>query len=208
MFAGTLGRGQFFVKSGLLATAEAAVLAVCIAIQHEAFFGPPGEGRYRLAASVLLASIPFGYQRISLAIRRNRDAGGGQAVAGIYAIATCVALALQIQALISRASDDPINGMEQPGRSTSCWAGSGSICSSLHPPRSNFATKPMLRAAAAEAMRPRRRMPAPPCHRRWSRRSPAANRSPLRLSRHSRRASSARSQPLYRVGGRSSADAA
>jgi len=32
MFAGTLGRGQFFVKSGLLATAEAAVLAVCIAI--------------------------------------------------------------------------------------------------------------------------------------------------------------------------------
>ncbi len=115
MFAGTLGRGQFFVKSGLLATAEAAVLAVCIAIQHEAFFGPPGEGRYRLAASVLLASIPFGYQRISLAIRRNRDAGGGQAVAGIYAIATCVAHALQIQALISRASDDPINGMEQTG---------------------------------------------------------------------------------------------
>ena len=57
MFAGTLGRSQFFVRSSLLGLAETAVLSICIAIQHEAFFGPPGEGRYRLAASVFLASV-------------------------------------------------------------------------------------------------------------------------------------------------------
>ena len=115
MFAGTLGRSQFFAKSGLLGLAETTVLMICVAIQHEAFFGPPGEGRYRLAASAFLASVFFGYKRISLAIRRNRDAGGGELVAGIYAIATCAAIALQIQTLITRTSDDPTNGMEYPG---------------------------------------------------------------------------------------------
>lgn len=115
MFAGTLGRSQFFVRSSLLGLAETAVLSICIAIQHEAFFGPPGEGRYRLAASVFLASVFFGYNRISFAIRRNRDAGGGELVAGIYAIATCTAIALQVQALIIRTSDNPMNGMEYAG---------------------------------------------------------------------------------------------
>ncbi|MDX3810239.1 hypothetical protein ACXIUS_10650 [Bosea thiooxidans] len=115
MFAGTLGRSQFFVRSSFLALVETAVLFVCIAVQHEAFFGPPGEGRYRLAASVFLASAFFGYMRISFAIRRNRDAGGGELVAGIYVIATCMAIALQIQALIIRTSDTPMNGMEYAG---------------------------------------------------------------------------------------------
>jgi hypothetical protein len=115
MFSGTLGRSQFFVRSSLLGLAETAVLIACIAIQHEAFFGPPGEGRYRLAASVFLASAFFGYKRVSFAIRRNRDAGGSDLVAGIYTIATCVAILAQAQALVIRTSDNPTNGLEYAG---------------------------------------------------------------------------------------------
>ena len=95
MFAGTLGRSQFFVRSSLLGLAETAVLLTCVAVQHEAFFGPPGQGRYRLAATAFLVGAFFGYKRISYAIRRNRDAGGGELLAGIYLIVTCTALAYQ-----------------------------------------------------------------------------------------------------------------
>lgn len=115
MFAGTLGRSQFFLRSSLLGLAETAVLLVCIAIQHEAFFGPPGEGRYRLAVMAFVVSAFFGYKRISFAIRRNRDAGGGEVFAGIYTICTCMALVLQIQALIMRTNESPMNGLEYAG---------------------------------------------------------------------------------------------
>lgn len=115
MFAGTLGRSQFFVRSSLLGLAETAVLLTCVAVQHEAFFGPPGQGRYRLAATVFLVGAFFGYKRVSYAIRRNRDAGGGELLAGIYLIVTCTALALQIQALILRTNDSPLDGMEHAG---------------------------------------------------------------------------------------------
>lgn len=112
MFAGTLGRSQFFVRSCLISFIETALLFACIAVQHEAFSGPPGEGRYRMAASAFVISIFFCFKRISFAIRRNRDAGGGDLLPGLYAIGIGAALILQTQALIIRRDDDPTHGME------------------------------------------------------------------------------------------------
>ena len=78
MFAGTLGRSQFFVRSCLVGITEAVLLTICVALQYEAFFGPPGEGRHRLAATTFLVSAFFAFKRIGFATRRNRDAGNGE----------------------------------------------------------------------------------------------------------------------------------
>lgn len=115
MFAGTLGRSQFFIRSGLLGSAEAILLLICIGVQHEAFMGPPGQGRYRLAATTFLISTFFGFKRVGFAIRRNRDAGGGDVLPGLYAIGVCSALVLQTQMLIVRTSDSPFNSAEYSG---------------------------------------------------------------------------------------------
>lgn len=115
MFAGTLGRSQFFIRSGLVSSAEVVLLLICISVQYEAFMGPPGQGRYRLAATAFLISAFFGFRRISLAIRRNRDAGGGDVLPGLYAIGTCSALVLQAQMLIVRTSNSPFNNAEYSG---------------------------------------------------------------------------------------------
>ncbi|WP_199092625.1 hypothetical protein [Bosea sp. ASV33] len=115
MFAGTLGRSQFFIKSGLLGSAEAILLLICIGVQYEAFMGPPGQGRYRLAATASLISAFFGFKRVGFAIRRNRDAGGGDVLPGLYAIGVCSALVLQAQMLIVRTSDSPFNSAEYSG---------------------------------------------------------------------------------------------
>jgi len=115
MFAGTLGRSQFFVRSCILGVAETVLLIICVAVQHEAFTGPPGQGRHRLAATVFLVSAFFCFKRISFAIRRNRDAGGGELFSGLYAIGTCAALALQIQAVIARTNENPLSGLEYAG---------------------------------------------------------------------------------------------
>jgi uncharacterized membrane protein YhaH (DUF805 family) len=115
MFAGTLGRSQFFVRSCLVGIAEAVLLIICVAVQYEAFFGPPGEGRHRLAAITFLISAFFGFKRIGFAIRRNRDAGGGDILPGLYAIGICTALVLQTQALIVRTNDSPFNNTQYAG---------------------------------------------------------------------------------------------
>ncbi len=115
MFAGTLGRSQFFVRSCLVGISEAVLLSICVALQYEAFFGPPGEGRHRLAATTFLISAFFGFKRIGFAVRRNRDAGGGDIFPGLYAIGICTALVLQTQALIVRTNDSPFNGTEYAG---------------------------------------------------------------------------------------------
>lgn len=112
MFAGTLGRSQFFVKSCAIGTAETVLLLICVALQHDAFTGPPGQGRHQLAATVFLVSGFFCFKRIGFAIRRNRDAGGGELLPGLYAIGICAALALQVQALIIRTNESPLNGLE------------------------------------------------------------------------------------------------
>jgi len=115
MFAGTLGRSQFFVRSCIVGIAETVVLLICIALQYQAFLGPPGEGRYQLAATVFLVSGFFCFKRIGFAIRRNRDAGGGDLLPGLYAIGCSTALVLQIQALIVRTNESPFSGMEYAG---------------------------------------------------------------------------------------------
>lgn len=115
MFAGTLGRSQFFVRSCIVGIAETVLLLICIALQYEAFFGPPGQGRYQLAATAFLVSGFFCFKRIGFAIRRNRDAGGGDLLPGLYAIGLCAALVLQAQALVVRTNDSPLNGLEYAG---------------------------------------------------------------------------------------------
>ncbi len=115
MFAGTLGRSQFFVRSCLVGITEAVLLTICVALQYEAFLGPPGEGRHRLAATTFLVSAFFGFKRIGYAIRRNRDAGGGDIFPGLYAIGICTALVLQTQALIVRTNDSPFNSTTYAG---------------------------------------------------------------------------------------------
>lgn len=115
MFAGTLGRSQFFIRSGLLGSAEAILLIICISVQYEAFMGPPGQGRYRLAATTFLISAFFAFKRVSFAVRRNRDAGGGDVLPGLYAIGVCSALVLQVQMLIVRTNDSPFNSAEYSG---------------------------------------------------------------------------------------------
>ena len=115
MFAGTLGRSQFFVRSCLVGITEAVLLTICVALQYEAFLGPPGEGRHRLAATTFLVSAFFGFKRIGYAIRRNRDAGGGDIFPGLYAIGICAALVLQTQALIVRTNDSPFNSTTYAG---------------------------------------------------------------------------------------------
>jgi len=110
MFAGTLGRSQFFVRSCIVGIAETILLLICIAVQYQAFIGPPGAGRYQLAMTVFLVSGFFCFKRIGFAIRRNRDAGGGDLLPGLYAIGICAALLLQVQALIVRTNDSPLNG--------------------------------------------------------------------------------------------------
>ena len=115
MFAGTLGRSQFFVRSCTVGIAETVLLLICIALQYQAFLGPPGQGRYQLAATVFLVSGFFCFKRISLAIRRNRDAGGGDLLPGLYAIGICATLILQVQALVVRTNDNPLNGLEYAG---------------------------------------------------------------------------------------------
>lgn len=111
MFAGTLGRSQFFVRSCIVGIAETVVLLICIALQYQAFLGPPGQARYQLAATVFLVSGFFCFQRIGFAIRRNRHAGGGDLLPGLYAIGLCAALVLQVQALVVRTNDSPLNGL-------------------------------------------------------------------------------------------------
>jgi uncharacterized membrane protein YhaH (DUF805 family) len=115
MFAGTLGRSQFFVRSCIVGIAETVLLLICIAVQYQAFIGPPGAGRYQLAMTVFLVSGFFCFKRIGFAIRRNRDAGGGDLLPGLYAIGICAALLLQVQALIVRTNDSPLNGLEYAG---------------------------------------------------------------------------------------------
>ncbi len=115
MFAGTLGRSQFFVRSCLVGISEAVLLTICVALQYEVFLGPPGEGRHRLAATTFLVSAFFAFKRIGFAIRRNRDAGGGDIYPGLYAIGICTALVLQTQALIVRTNDSPFNSTEYAG---------------------------------------------------------------------------------------------
>lgn len=115
MFAGTLGRSQFFVRSCIVGIAETVVLLICITLQYEAFFGPPGQGRYQLAATVFLVSGFFCFKRIGFAIRRNRDAGGGDLLPGLYAIGISAALILQVQALVVRTNDSPLNGLQYAG---------------------------------------------------------------------------------------------
>lgn len=116
MFSGTLGRSQFFVRSCLAGIAEAVLLLICIAAQYEALLGPPGPGRYRLAATTFVVSAFFAFLRTRFAIRRNRDAGGGELFVGIYAIGICMTFAMQIQALIATPTfDNPMNGMGYAG---------------------------------------------------------------------------------------------
>lgn len=116
MFSGTLGRSQFFVRSCLVGIIETVVLLICIAIQHEAFIGPSGPGRYRLAATVFLVSAFFVFMRISFAMRRSRDAGGGELFIGIYIIGICLTLALQVQTLVAaRTFDDPVSSLGYAG---------------------------------------------------------------------------------------------
>ena len=106
MFSGILGRSQFFVRSCLIGIVEVVLLLIAIAIHYDAFLGPPGPGRYRLAATVFLISAFSAFMRIGFAIRRNRDAGGGELFIGIYVVGTCLAFALQIQTLIATGTFD------------------------------------------------------------------------------------------------------
>jgi hypothetical protein len=115
MFDGTLGRSQFFVRSCIVGIVETILVGICIAVQHEAFFGPPGQGRHPLAAAVFMISAVFCFKRISFAIRRNRHAGGGELLPGLYAIGICAALVLQIQWLIVRTSDSLLDGTGYAG---------------------------------------------------------------------------------------------
>ena len=62
-----------------------------------------------------IISAFFGFKRIGFAIRRNRDAGGGDIFPGLYAIGICTALVLQTQALIVRTNDSPFNSTEYAG---------------------------------------------------------------------------------------------
>lgn len=112
MFSGTLGRRQFFVRSCLVGIAETVSLFICIAIQYEAASGPPGSGRYRLAAAALLISLFFSFKHVSFAIRRNRDAGGGDVVIGSYIIGMCMAIGFQTEALITHNADYPTSGID------------------------------------------------------------------------------------------------
>ncbi len=112
MFSGTLGRSQFFVRSCLVGIAEMVSLFICIMIQSGAASGPPGSGRYRLAATALLISLFFNFWRVGLAIRRNRDAGGGEVVIGIYIVGMCMVLGLQTMALITHNAAAPTSGMD------------------------------------------------------------------------------------------------
>lgn len=179
MFAGTLGRSQFFVRSCIVGIAETVVLLICFALQYQAFLGPPGQGRYQLAATVFLVSGLFCFQRIGFAIRRNRDAGGGDLLPGLYAIGCCTALVLQIQAVIVRTNDSPFSGMEYAGilylALTGVWLyllfeapGTAQVESALSPSRGRFTegdttTAPsQLSLAMEQAIAGERPIPAAP----------------------------------------------
>ena len=69
----------------------------------------------RLNVTAFLVSGFFCFKRIGFAIRRTRDAGGGDLLAGLYAIGISAALVLQVQALVVRTNDSPLNGLEYAG---------------------------------------------------------------------------------------------